>query len=102
MKSQLVRILALISLVLGLAGCQRDENATSEAKEAVVRSGVKLFNDGALVVPWSVIVRQVQEVDEDTQYVLVTFDRLTVERPERCLILYEACRDNFGEWSTGS
>lgn len=102
MKSPLVRILALILLVFTLAGCSGGQSAASDAEKAAVRFGIASFNDGAIVVPWSTAVWQVQEVKEDIKLVLFTFNRLTVDGPERCLMLYETRPDPKGLWSINS
>ncbi len=99
MRSQLVRILALIPLILGLAGCMGSEAFSAE--DAAVRFGTETMSEGSVVDQSSIQIRQVREVG-DKKYVLFSFERQNNNHHERCLMLYEARRTPLRMWFAGS
>lgn len=100
MKKQFVYVLALVLLAVLLPGCMGRESFSAE--DAAVKFGIENAPGGGVVDQESITVRQVREMDENTKYVLFSFERQTADRPERCMMLYETHRNPFGMWYSGS
>lgn len=100
MKKQSVYGLALILLAVLLPGCMGREAFSAE--DAAVKFGMENMREGAVIDQKSIVIRQVREMDENTKYVLFSFDRQMNNRPERCMMLYETHRNPLGMWYSGS
>lgn len=100
MKKLFVRALAILLLAIMLYGCSGEESFSAE--DAAVKFGMENMHEGAVIDQESIKIRQVREMDENTKYVLFSFDRQMNNRPERCLMLYETRRNPIGMWVSGS